>query len=466
VKQKLLVSLFVGIAGLFCGSSQLQAQEAILTDNATVAVANPAKSSRLPAADLAIVGPLGSKTELDAFLKFDLSTLPAGTTGANVAKATLVLFDIAVQSTGTFDVVAVNGAWHEHTITSATVPARAEVETNGVGVTKLDFVTVDLTGLVRDWVDGVITNDGIALIPNGSNLIAQFDSKESKYTAHTPRLLLTLVAAGATGNTGATGATGLTGAPGLTGATGGTGMTGATGNTGATGAIGLTGAAGPRGATGTTGATGITGAIGATGAIGPIGLAGATGATGATGLQGVQGIQGATGAIGLAGATGPTGSIGPVGVAGATGATGGSSTVEYGYIYNVSDQVVAIESDVVFGSNGALTSGITHIPGLAGISIFTPGDYKVTFSVSSVEPNQFALFFNGSAIAGGTIYGSGAGTQQNSGQAIITITSGGTLTLRNHTSSAPVTLQTLAGGSAISVNASILITYLGPPSIQ
>ncbi|HEY4384350.1 MAG TPA: hypothetical protein VGN34_07755, partial [Ktedonobacteraceae bacterium] len=83
------------------------------------------------------------------------------------------------------------------------------------------------------------------------------------------------------------------------------------------------------------------------------------------------------------------------------------------------------------------------------------------YSVSGVEPNQFALFVNGIQQAAGTVYGSGSGTQQNSGQAIIALSAGDVLTLRNHTSAAAVTLQTGAGGTQTNVNASILIEKLG-----
>jgi hypothetical protein len=67
---------------------------------------------------------------------------------------------------------------------------------------------------------------------------------------------------------------------------------------------------------------------------------------------------------------------------------------------------------------------------------------------------------NGSAIAGG-VYGSGAGTQQDNGHAIVHLGVGDVLTLRNHSSAAAVTLQTLAGGTQTNVNASILIEQLG-----
>jgi hypothetical protein len=79
--------------------------------------------------------------------------------------------------------------------------------------------------------------------------------------------------------------------------------------------------------------------------------------------------------------------------------------------------------------------------------------------VSGVEPSQFALFVNGAA-ASGTVYGSGAGTQQDDGQAILTLSAGDVLTLVNHTSAAAVTLQTLAGGTQTNVNSSLLIEKL------
>lgn len=132
---------------------------------------------------------------------------------------------------------------------------------------------------------------------------------------------------------------------------------------------------------------------------------------------------------------------------------------EYGYIYNLSAQVVPLETDTIFDSTGVTTTGITHTPGTAQIFVTNPGDYEVTFYVTALEPNQFTLFLNGSPVPG-TTYGTGAGTQANPGQAIITLTAGDSLTLRNHTSAAAVTLQTLAGGTQINVNASIVIKML------
>jgi hypothetical protein len=215
---------------------------------------------------------------------------------------------------------------------------------------------------------------------------------------------------------------------------------------GTAGATGATGPSGPAGSPG--GATGATGATGPSGPPGPAG--GATGATGATGPIG------ATGGVGATGATGPIGATGGVG---ATGATGPQGLSEYAYIYNLAAQVVALEADITYSNNGVIVGAITHAPGTSQIIIGTPGDYAVWFNEAGVEPNQFTLFQNGGPVAGST-YGSGAGTQPNPGMVIITAAAGDVLTVRNHTSAAAVTLQTLAGGTVTNANASVLIEKL------
>ena len=161
---------------------------------------------------------------------------------------------------------------------------------------------------------------------------------------------------------------------------------------------------------------------------------------------------------------GGTGATGTTGATGDTGATGTSGLVgEFAYIYNVGAQTVPINNDVNFDTNGLITPGITHVPAAdptgEPILFSVGGIYQITFSVSGVEPNQFALFLNGGVIPGAT-YGSGAGTQQNTGQVIVLIAPGDVLTLRNFLSAAAVTLQTLAGGTATNVNASVLIEQL------
>jgi hypothetical protein len=103
-----------------------------------------------------------------------------------------------------------------------------------------------------------------------------------------------------------------------------------------------------------------------------------------------------------------------------------------------------------------MTAGIIHAPGSSQITLVNAGTYKVSFSVSGTEPNQMAVFINGDVVAGST-YGSGAGTQQNTGQATVVVADGDVLTIRNHSSSAAVGLASVIGGTQANVNASVSI---------
>jgi collagen type I alpha len=203
--------------------------------------------------------------------------------------------------------------------------------------------------------------------------------------------------------------------------------------------------------------------IGATGAQGDPGVDGTPGDPGVAGPQGADGLPGADGAPGAPGADGATGPQGATGATGPPGADAVLPTPQYAYVYNTGAEVVALEADVVFDSNGVVTQGLVHAANTAEITVVDPGDYQVSFSVSGAEPNQFALFRNGSAVDGG-IYGSGASTQQNNGQAIVTLAAGDRLTIRNHSSDAAIDLAgaplPTIGGTAPAVNASIVIEKL------
>ncbi|MGI8966330.1 MAG: hypothetical protein ACR2H1_09640, partial [Limisphaerales bacterium] len=268
-------------------------------------------------------------------------------------------------------------------------------------------------------------------------------------------------ATGPAGTNGVNGTNGLTGATGATGQQGPQGIQGDTGKTGRPGPIGLTGATGPAGKNGVNGTNGLTGATGPTGPQGPIGFTGAAGPAGTNGVNGTNGLTGATGPAGTNGLAGPAGPTGPAGTNGVNGTNGTGGSSEFGYIYNLSSEVVPLETAVTFSSNGYGTAGITHGLGSSQIVFANQGVYKVSFSVSGTEPNQFALFLNGVLVAD-SVYGSGAGTQQNTGQSILVIGANDVLTLVNHTSAAAVTLAAAPpiGGTASAVNASVLIQKL------
>ena len=68
---------------------------------------------------------------------------------------------------------------------------------------------------------------------------------------------------------------------------------------------------------------------------------------------------------------------------------------EYAYIYNKNTQVVALDEDIVFGTNGIIVGSITHTPATSTIQIGSAGDYAIWFYTEIVEPSQFTLFQNG-----------------------------------------------------------------------
>jgi YVTN family beta-propeller protein len=192
-----------------------------------------------------------------AFIRFDLSTLPADTTGTGVARASLRLFVLSESSAGSFDLFRVGGAWTEGTISGTNMPTLGTVITTGVAISSanvMKFVDIDITAAVQDWLNGTIPNHGIALVPNSSLLNVSFESKESLKTSHNPELLIFLKGpagiqgpAGLIGPKGATGPTGSAGPAGPAGPIGATGATGVQGPSGPTGPQGLQGPAGPGG---------------------------------------------------------------------------------------------------------------------------------------------------------------------------------------------------------------------------
>lgn len=306
-----------------------------------------------------------------AFLQFDLTTLPPGTTSAQVSHATLTVFVNRVNAPGAVTVSPVSAAWGEYSVTAAGAPAVGG-PIGSVNVAQAgQFVSMDVTTQVKAWLDTPASNNGLALTSGGADVL--LDSKENDETAHAARLDITLVNQGLQGIQGVAGATGATGATGPAGPQGVQGIQGPIGPAGPTGPTGAVGAAGPQGppvnfrgtwVSATQYATGDAvfyngssyislqssntgnqpdttpaqwsllaeqGAIGATGAVGPQGIQGVSGPVGpigpagSTGLQGPMGLTGATGATGPAGptgATGATGPQGPIGLTGATGATG------------------------------------------------------------------------------------------------------------------------------------------------
>ena len=185
---------------------------------------------------------------IPALLQFDLGTLPAGTTAAQVSRAVLRVYCNRVDPGGWVSVQGVGGAWGEYSVTYGSLPALGSaVQVVQVGQAGT-FVAVDVTGLVQGWITAPATNSGLAL--TAATAAVQFDSKENDLTGHAAELDVSLVSQGPAG------------AIGLTGATGAVGPVGATGPQGPIGFTGATGAAGPQGPQGVAGPIGLTGPAG------------------------------------------------------------------------------------------------------------------------------------------------------------------------------------------------------------
>lgn len=259
------------------GTAQAWGAEAVLTADAHV-------NGALPAVNSGAVSNLNVGGGYTALLQFDLSMLPAGTTGAQVSRAVLRLYANRVTVPGTVTLAPVTGAWGEYSVTFSTMPPVGAVAGSFLVSQTGSFVAVDVTALVQGWIANPASNNGIVLTASAANI--QFDSKENDETAHPASLDVSLVNQGPAGPAGAAGAAGVPG------------PAGAQGPAGPSGSAGPMGPAGPQGLPGATGTPGAAGGTGPTGAVGPQGPAGPQGPKGETGQQGPQGPQGAAGTSG------------------------------------------------------------------------------------------------------------------------------------------------------------------------
>ncbi len=153
----------------------------------------------------------GTKSLLDvqsatqtSYIQFDLSSIPSGYTGSNVAKASLKLYVNAVTTAGSLNVDFVNGSWAEKTITADLAPALGATIVASVPLAQSnakDYILIDVTPAVVAWLNGTQANDGIALVGN-SPINVNFDSKESTTTSHPPELDVVFAGSGGSGITG------------------------------------------------------------------------------------------------------------------------------------------------------------------------------------------------------------------------------------------------------------------------
>jgi hypothetical protein len=227
------------IVVVFPAVPSLVAVEAPLVADTHVDSAQPTANFGADASIL--VGPLTR-----GLVRFDLSTLPTGTTADQVLKATLTLWVSGVEAPGDVTAALLANDWAERQVNWSNRPqtglcfpnAPCPLSTATINSASA-FVVFDVTLAVKTWL-ATGGNFGFILQPSGTTNLS-FDSKENGLTAHEPRLGITL--AGPTGPTGPQGLQGLRGPMGPSGATGSAGPAGPVGPQGAVGPQGLQGVA-------------------------------------------------------------------------------------------------------------------------------------------------------------------------------------------------------------------------------
>ena len=180
--QYALFLLFINLAPLISAFGQITPSQDSYTNTATD-ITNYGTATTL--------GVAGSSTSIqNTYIQFNLSSIPAGYTSANVVKATLKLYVNSVTKAGSFNVDLVNGGWSEKTITAALSPVLGNTIASSVPLTTAnanDYVLIDVTVAVDEWLNGSEPNDGIAIVGN-SGLSATFDSKENTGQSHPAEL--------------------------------------------------------------------------------------------------------------------------------------------------------------------------------------------------------------------------------------------------------------------------------------
>lgn len=214
-----------------------------------------------PAQNYGTSGILAVQSGVTSLIQFNLSAVPAN---VSLQKASLRLYVDAVESPGVFDVFPVTAGWTENQVNFQNAPALGASATGGHPVSVVrssqnNFVLVDITALVQEWINGETPNNGIALALSGTAGSFSFDSKESLLTSHEPELELVLnTTPGPQGPQGIQGIQGPAGTQGVQGPAGPQGPAGATGPQGPAGQ-GLPGPQGPQGVPGLSGVQQILG---------------------------------------------------------------------------------------------------------------------------------------------------------------------------------------------------------------
>ena len=120
-KPRLFLTTSLALLAGLASSLPIFGTEAVLTDDTTANRTVP-RAFYHTQPTLGIAASVQGVGKL-AYLKFDLSNLPAGTPSALISKATLRVYCGAITKPGLIDIAPVMAPWIESSVTGATAPA-------------------------------------------------------------------------------------------------------------------------------------------------------------------------------------------------------------------------------------------------------------------------------------------------------------------------------------------------------
>ena len=131
----------------------------------------------------------------------------------------------------------------------------------------------------------------------------------------------------------------------------------------------------------------------------------------------------------------------------------------HGSFFKIGAQAVDVEGPVAFDTSLNVT-GLELLP-TNDVRVSEDGIYKVYFTISTSTACQFAFFVNGAPVHSTTM-GTNKGAGQMTIRALIEMKKDDVLSVRNHTSAAPIVITPQSGGRVPSIDAIMTIFKAAP----
>ena len=143
-----------------------------------------------------------------------------------------------------------------------------------------------------------------------------------------------------------------------------------------------------------------------------------------------------------------------------------TGTPEFAYFF----QTVADVTGTIAADNGKAlfqtpssnnTAGFTMVAASGDIAVLVAGVYRISWTLCAAEAGAMALYIGAvKQTASGSVYGNGATTSQNHGQALLVLAAGDIVSLRTDNCGAPLTLQLAGTTDTAQIVASIMFEKL------